>query len=578
MCVSTEMFAYAANGKLSFPLDDAWIHLQFARNIHDYGSYSYFRNEMVTSGSTSPLFTALLSAGFFLTPDDMILSYALGSVFLIFAAVYLYKIVSHAHEKLVVLSAIAGLLLVCEPRLIWASLSGMETTLFIFLLLGTFYYYKIRKGIHLGVAGGLLLWARPEAILLIIIIGLDFAYHTFVVEGEGSRKRSALAGRIAWIKKPAVFILIAWTAYFGFNLWLSGSIFPNTYAAKLKYYAGGGDDFPAQVYHYFRDGHMVVIAALALVALWVALKNAAKRRPVPMFVPLLFSVEMFFVYWKDLPYLYQEGRYLMPVLPFVILAGADGAATLSEAAGKFLPRLGRMVRGEAVIVLILALPAIQFAVAGWKERSQYADYCDYISKRQVATAVWIRDNLADGVRIATHDVGAIAYYSGKQIVDMVGLISPEMIPRLGSLDGLIGFMNSQRVTHLALLKNWFEIDNQDPLFSTDPKNPEIMEVFEYDPKVVHFLTRDVGQLFEAGEFYASRNDFNTAIRYLAQGIQRDPRSSKGHRLLAGVYFRMGKHDEAAKEFRVTLQLHPGDAEARAGLDRIAMQQPEKESR
>jgi len=174
-------------------------------------------------------------------------------------------------------------------------------------------------------------------------------------------------------------------------------------------------------------------------------------------------------------------------------------------------------------------------------------------------------------------VGAIAYYSGKRIVDMVGLISPEMIPRLGSLDGLVGFMNSGHVTHLAILRNWFEVDNQNPIFSTDPNNPEIMEVFEYNPKIVHFLTRDVDQFFQAGQYYASRNDFNTAIRYLTQGIQRDPRSSKGHRLLAETYFRMGKRDEAAKEFQVTLQLHPADAGAQAGLARVAAEQPGKPS-
>jgi tetratricopeptide (TPR) repeat protein len=345
----------------------------------------------------------------------------------------------------------------------------------------------------------------------------------------------------------------------------------------LKYYAGGGEDYPMQVYHYFTDGHMALLAAFVLVALFSALRSAAKRRPVAMFVPLLFSVEMFIVYWKDLPYLYQEGRYLMPVLAFVILAATDGAAILSDAIGRYLPRLGRAARGEALILLILMLPAIQLALAGWKVRSQYAESCDYISNRQVTTAMWIRDNLPDGARIATHDVGAIAYYSGKQIVDMVGLISPEMISRIGSLDGLIGFMNSMHVTHLALLRNWFEVDNQNPLFSTDPNNPEIMEVFDYNPKNVHFLTRDVDQLFRAGQYYASIKDFNTAIKYFAQGIQRDPRSSKGHRLLAEAYVRMGKNDEAAKEFQVTLQLHPGDAGARAGLARVTTEQPRRPS-
>ncbi len=48
--------ALATNQFLSFPLDDPWIHLQFARNIVEYFSFSYYKNEMTTAGSTSPLY------------------------------------------------------------------------------------------------------------------------------------------------------------------------------------------------------------------------------------------------------------------------------------------------------------------------------------------------------------------------------------------------------------------------------------------------------------------------------------------------------------------------------------------
>ena len=48
-----------SNAGPGFPLDDPWIHLQFARNLREFGAFSYFRNEMVTAGSTSPLYTIL---------------------------------------------------------------------------------------------------------------------------------------------------------------------------------------------------------------------------------------------------------------------------------------------------------------------------------------------------------------------------------------------------------------------------------------------------------------------------------------------------------------------------------------
>ncbi|MBL0107557.1 MAG: hypothetical protein IPP52_09795 [Ignavibacteria bacterium] len=69
------------NHVFSFPLDDPWIHLTFAKNLSEYFSFSYFKNEMVTAGSTSPLYTILLAIGFFVTGNEMILSYVIGILF-----------------------------------------------------------------------------------------------------------------------------------------------------------------------------------------------------------------------------------------------------------------------------------------------------------------------------------------------------------------------------------------------------------------------------------------------------------------------------------------------------------------
>src|SRR5712692_9540798 len=78
MCFFTCWNAYRVNGHPGFPLDDPWIHLQFAKNLHEYGSYSYYQTTMATSGSTSPLYTLLLAAGFSFTSNEFLLSYTFG--------------------------------------------------------------------------------------------------------------------------------------------------------------------------------------------------------------------------------------------------------------------------------------------------------------------------------------------------------------------------------------------------------------------------------------------------------------------------------------------------------------------
>src|SRR4051812_14097230 len=49
------------NGFDSFPIDDSWIHLTFARTLKEWGQFAYGPRNHITSGSTSPLFTFLES-------------------------------------------------------------------------------------------------------------------------------------------------------------------------------------------------------------------------------------------------------------------------------------------------------------------------------------------------------------------------------------------------------------------------------------------------------------------------------------------------------------------------------------
>ena len=49
-------------GVAGFPLDDAWIHLHFARNLAEGAGFAYNPGRPV-AGSTAPLWTLLLAAG-----------------------------------------------------------------------------------------------------------------------------------------------------------------------------------------------------------------------------------------------------------------------------------------------------------------------------------------------------------------------------------------------------------------------------------------------------------------------------------------------------------------------------------
>ena len=46
-----------------FPLDDAWIHQTYARNLAQTGNWTFVEGEL-SGGSTSPLWGGLLSIGY----------------------------------------------------------------------------------------------------------------------------------------------------------------------------------------------------------------------------------------------------------------------------------------------------------------------------------------------------------------------------------------------------------------------------------------------------------------------------------------------------------------------------------
>src|SRR3954462_10429177 len=83
-----------------FPIDDAWIHQVFARNLFQRGEFSYNPGQLV-AGSTSPLWTVLLAPGYIFAGFYGWWAYGLGILFLALTAreTYLLTYVLCSHSK-----------------------------------------------------------------------------------------------------------------------------------------------------------------------------------------------------------------------------------------------------------------------------------------------------------------------------------------------------------------------------------------------------------------------------------------------------------------------------------------------
>ena len=136
--VSVYLVASAIYYHIGFPLDDSWIHLTYARNLAVYGEWA-FQPGKPSAGSTAPLWTALLSLGFFFKLAPYIWTYLLGTLLLWGIGLLGDMIVRNVSPAYRSHFPWVGLFLVMEWHLVWSAASGMETlmhALLVTLVLG----------------------------------------------------------------------------------------------------------------------------------------------------------------------------------------------------------------------------------------------------------------------------------------------------------------------------------------------------------------------------------------------------------------------------------------------------------
>ena len=83
----------------------------------------------------------------------------------------------------------------------------------------------------------------------------------------------------------------------------------------------------------------------------------------------------------------------------------------------------RKILISMILVFFIVIAAVNFS----KKSEYYAYHCKYIYDRHVKTAFWLRDNTKEGDVIGTHDIGAIGFYSKRKVIDIAGLINPDLM-------------------------------------------------------------------------------------------------------------------------------------------------------
>jgi tetratricopeptide (TPR) repeat protein len=504
----------------------------------------------------------------------MILSYFLGILFFALSVFAYYKVSENIFDKENWMAIIAVLLFALDKWLIFISVSGMETTLFIFLIIANFYYYRKRNPVMFAVTFGLIFWTRPDGIAYLGVVILDYLLLMYF-KNKAAKQNTEPMFSSAELKKIFIVFGILLIAYFAMNLLLSGSLLPNTYNAKLTYYSpefrSRADFLKNEVWNYFTYSSYVILIIPFIISLLFIGSDLFKKRYNRFFIPALFIFALIFIYWYKLPYAHRFGRYLMPVIPFYIMLFIYGSRQI------FILLTGYLSDKKivnALNIILFSVAILFFASDSIFSNDQnigktlYQSASRHITIRQVEAAKWLLNNTPENAVIATHDVGAIAFYSNRKIVDVAGLINPEFTPNLLDINYaniMQESMNKYGVTHVAFLREWYQIVNQKPLFVTGENNFEIMEIHKYEPGRSHVLNT----MANSGNKYAmellQNRQIQQAISVLNQTLALDPQSSQTYYLLGVAYALMNDVLNSEKNLRKSLELFPDFSEAAVSL-------------
>jgi hypothetical protein len=135
----------------------------------------------------------------------------------------------------------------------------------------------------------------------------------------------------------------------------------------------------------------------------------------------------------------------MPALPALILVGVLGTARIMDLGSKAM--IGRVLTRSLAVSTLLVF--VYFALLSGP--AVYRREVRIINEEMVATAFWVQANIPPEDLLATHDIGALGYFAARPIVDIAGLISPEVVPYILNEDGLWDYLQASGARYLMAL-------------------------------------------------------------------------------------------------------------------------------
>ena len=378
-------------GTFGGALDDTWIHYVIARNFA-IGQGWTFNPGVPTGASTAPLYTFLLAIGYYVFGNAILWSKLIGITALGITGIAVVELTRWLGGDTATAVSV-GVLTILSPSLQWAACSGMEITTYLALAMSGLWLILARRPSWGILLLALSVWCRPDGGWL---LGLSFL----------------AIPRRQWVGAILIAVIVV-VPYFGFNYAMTGALFPSTVGAKSGFSFSWTHTsrwvvellnlcgMPFRKYEINHPILLLPLLAIGAILTW--------RRT---WMLTLYLISFLLIFSLFYPNASSHQRYLLPVLPPILLLVVLGLRGLLRWRAAFI------VAASLLLIWTATLLPGKAMILGWNVQN--------INTMHVTLGKWINENTEATDIIAVNDVGAIGYHADRRIVDLCGLVTPQM--------------------------------------------------------------------------------------------------------------------------------------------------------
>ncbi len=451
-----------ARGWFPAPLDDVYIHFDFARSLAQGHPFEWLPGQGYSSGETAPLYAVVLAVGWLAGFHGRALGLWAALVAIASVASLLCSVRRLVRPAPALLAWVLAAIPLSFGVVDWTLYSGMEMALFVAVLGRALVALRRlhapdrggptreQRQWHLGAWGAALVLLRPEAAVIVAVLALGTARSVGRRSALAAMVRTSLGGAVATLAVLGANLLATGDARSaGAQLKLLSS---NPYLSEVDRARGLTENLITFWVRVVRS-ELAAKPGLAFVVALLALSCLVRREHRPVAGSALLSAVLWtlLVSWNgNSPF--HNFRYYVPALVLFGIAASLGLATIARAVG---PRWG----------LVISLGV--FASGAWRIPAQVKFFraaSANIRDQQIEVGGRL-GRLPMDARVLLGDAGAIPYVSGRTSIDALGLGGYRRLPfaraavhgEPATVELIERLDASARPTHFALYPNWFGV-------------------------------------------------------------------------------------------------------------------------